>query len=84
MLTPEQKFTWKVTSHEMMTLFDEDPEDFLLRIVTQDETWVPHFDPEAPGNKSLLSVALHPFFVTASTTCEQTDTVLATQQLELN
>lgn len=30
----------------MMTLFDEDPEDVLQRIVTQDEIWVPHFHPE--------------------------------------
>lgn len=31
MLMPEQKFTWKVTSLEMMTLFDEDSEEFLLK-----------------------------------------------------
>lgn len=46
MLTPEQKFTQKVTSYEIMTLFHECSDNFLLRIVTQDETWVPHSDPE--------------------------------------
>lgn len=46
MLMLEQKFTWKVTSREIMALSDEDPEEFLRRNVTQDKTWVPHFDPE--------------------------------------
>lgn len=30
----------------MMALSDEDAEDFLLRNVTRDETWCPHFDPD--------------------------------------
>lgn len=47
LLTPEQKQVRKETSHELLDLFNEDPEDFLARLVTQDETWVPHFDPES-------------------------------------
>lgn len=47
LLTPEQKQVRKETSREVLDLFNEDPEDFLGRLVTQDETWVPHFDPES-------------------------------------
>lgn len=46
MLTPEQRQVRKETSLEILNLFNEDSEDFLNRLVTQDETWVPHFDPE--------------------------------------
>ena len=46
MLTPEQRQVRKETSIEILSLFNEDTENFLNRLVTQDETWVPHFDPE--------------------------------------
>ena len=35
------------TSQEVLNLFNADPLNFLDRIVTQDETWVPHFDLES-------------------------------------
>ena len=54
MLTPEQKNVRRETSHEVLHLFNEDPENFLDRIVTQDETWVPHFDPETKVESSQL------------------------------
>ena len=46
MLTPEQKRNRIMTSTEMLTLMIVDPEGFMARIVTQDKTWVPYFDPE--------------------------------------
>lgn len=46
MLTPEQKATRVATSTHVLDLMSSNMDDFLARIVTQDETWVPHFDPE--------------------------------------
>lgn len=46
-MTPEQKHVRRETSHEILSLFSADPKDFLNRFVTQDETWVPHFDLES-------------------------------------
>lgn len=46
MLTPEQKATRVTTSQEVLDLMASDMDGFMARIVTQDETWVPHFDPE--------------------------------------
>ena len=30
-----------------MSLYADDPEKLILQVVTQNETWVHHFDPEA-------------------------------------
>lgn len=46
MLTDEQKRRRHVISQELLEEFNADPEQFLGHIVTQDETWVHHFDPE--------------------------------------
>lgn len=46
MLTAEQKRRRHVTSQELLDEFNTDPQKFLGHIVTQDETWVHHFDPE--------------------------------------
>ena len=34
------------TSMEVLKLFQEDTDDFMQRIVTQDETWISYFDSE--------------------------------------
>lgn len=47
MLTPEQKQYRLQISQQLLQRFRADPDDFLSRLVTQDETWVHHFDPES-------------------------------------
>lgn len=47
MLTQDQKLTRLNISRELLTRFQQHPENFLRRIVTQDPTWVHHFDPES-------------------------------------
>ena len=34
-------------SKYLASLYDDDPEEFMRRVVTQDEPWVHPFDPEA-------------------------------------
>ena len=46
MLTVDQKRCRHRTCHQLLREFQENPEDFMDRIVTQDETWVHHYDPE--------------------------------------
>lgn len=46
MLTAAQKQMRVETSEVLLEQFKQNPENFLHRIVTQDETWVHHFDPE--------------------------------------
>ena len=46
MLTEDQKKTRVNVSRELLSLYQQDTEGFLARIITQDETWVHHFDPE--------------------------------------
>jgi histone-lysine N-methyltransferase SETMAR len=46
MLTMDQKRTRVVTSEALLARFRHNPENFLARFVTMDETWVHHFDPE--------------------------------------
>ena len=31
----------------LLSLYEDDPEEFMHQAVTQDETWVHHFDPKA-------------------------------------
>ncbi|XP_072042946.1 histone-lysine N-methyltransferase SETMAR-like [Amphiura filiformis] len=44
--TPDQKFVRHDLSKELLARFQTDPDYFYSRIVTQDETWVHHFEPE--------------------------------------
>ena len=46
MLTEDQKRARVNVGRELLSLYQQDEEGFLFRIVTQDETWVHHFDPE--------------------------------------
>ena len=45
MLTNDQKRTRLDTSRYLLSCYEDDPGDFIERVVTQDETRVDHFDP---------------------------------------
>ena len=47
MLTAQQKQTRAESSLALLHLYNESPEDFISRVVTGDETWVHHYDPES-------------------------------------
>ena len=47
MLTNDQKRTPLDISRYLLSHYEDDPGDFIKRVVTQDETWVHHFDPES-------------------------------------
>ena len=46
MLTNDQKRTRLDISRYLLSRYEDDPGDFIERVVTQDDTWVHHFDPE--------------------------------------
>lgn len=46
MLTPDMKQNRKQISQELLTRYAQEGDAFLNRIVTGDESWVHHFDPE--------------------------------------
>ena len=45
MLTDDQKRSRLDISRYLQSRYEENPGDFIDRVVTQDETWVHHFDP---------------------------------------
>jgi len=47
MLTEVQKADRAETSARLLSLFNENPDNFISRFVTVDETWLHHFDPES-------------------------------------
>lgn len=47
MLTAQQKQIRADSSLALLHLYNENPEDFVSRVVTGDETWVHHYDPES-------------------------------------
>ena len=47
MLTDDQKMTQLNISRYLLSRYEDDPGDFIERVVTQDETWVHHFDSES-------------------------------------
>jgi len=59
MLTDVQKADRAETSASLLTLFNENPDNFISRFATVDKTWLHHFDHESkaqrwPGNMSFL------------------------------
>jgi len=46
MLSGEMKAERVRISQELLGRFETEGEDFLKRIITGDETWVHHYDPE--------------------------------------
>lgn len=47
MLTRDQKRIRQLTSETNLAIINQDPDGFLERFLTVDETWVHHFDPES-------------------------------------
>jgi len=47
MLSDVQKADRSETSASLLSLFNENPDNFISRFVTVDETWLHHFDPES-------------------------------------
>ena len=47
MLTDDQKRTQLDISRFLLSRYEDDPSDFIGRVVTQVETCVHHFDPES-------------------------------------
>jgi len=45
-LNVDQKHQWCQLSEQLLEFFQRNPHDFLLRLVTMDETWLYHYDPE--------------------------------------
>ncbi|UYV85081.1 hypothetical protein LAZ67_X004507 [Cordylochernes scorpioides] len=46
-LTPDQKALRRKVSSDNLALFEANPEEFVNRFVTMDETWAHHFTPES-------------------------------------
>ena len=44
MLTDDRNRTWLDISRYLPSRYEDDPCDFIKRVITQDETWVHHFD----------------------------------------
>jgi hypothetical protein len=42
----DKKCQWCQSSEQLFEIFWCDPNDLLLRLVTVDETWLYHYDPE--------------------------------------
>ncbi|UYV84538.1 hypothetical protein LAZ67_X002509 [Cordylochernes scorpioides] len=47
LLTSDQKAVWRKLFSDNLALFEANPEEFLSRFVTMDETWAHHFTPES-------------------------------------
>ena len=46
MFTKDQKKRRRHVSKYLLSLYEDDPEEFMHRVVTIDETWIHHLDPE--------------------------------------
>ena len=60
MLTNDQKTTRLNISRYLLSRFEDDPGDFIKRVVTQDETWVHHVDQESKCRANNGSTLAHP------------------------
>ena len=54
MLTDDQKRSRVDISRNLLSRYEDDPGDFIDQVVTQDETWVHHFDPESKNAKHAM------------------------------
>ena len=52
MLTDAMKEKRVTMSRDLLDIYNRDPEDFHFRIVTGDETWIHHYDPESKQQSS--------------------------------
>ena len=60
MLTNDQKRAWLDISRLLLSRYEDDPHDFFAEVVTQDETWVHHFDPSQKCRATDGSTLAHP------------------------
>lgn len=60
LLTPEQKLRRKIASSENLALYQRNPNEFLRRFVTMDETWVHHYTPESKEQSKQWTAAGEP------------------------
>ena len=61
MLTEDQERSKLNISKSLFFRYEDDPEDFMDRVVTQDNTWVHHFDPKSKSKACSGSTRAHPF-----------------------
>ena len=47
MLTDDQERTRLIISNNLLSCYEDDPNDFIEQVVIQDETWVHNIDPES-------------------------------------
>ena len=47
MLTDDQKSTRLDISRYLLSRYEDDPGDFINRVIAQEDTWVHHFGPES-------------------------------------
>ena len=59
MLTDDQKRSMLDISRYLLSRNDDDPGDFIDRVVTQDQTWFHHFDPESKMQGRRVRNCLH-------------------------
>jgi len=59
-LTDVQKADHAETSASLLTLFNENPDNFISRFVTIDESWLHHFDPESKAQRMARKHATSP------------------------
>ena len=59
-LTDDQKRTRLDISRYLLSRYEDDPGDFIERVVMQDEIWVHHFDPESKSRANNGSTLAHP------------------------
>ena len=57
---PERESITCQSSKLILDFFRHDPNDFLSRLVTTDETWLYHCDPQTNNNQWIGGIAAHP------------------------
>ena len=60
MLTDDQKRIPINISRYLLIHYEDDPGNFIEQVVTQDETWVHHFDPESKMQNKQWKTLAHP------------------------
>jgi len=59
-LNADQKRQWCQSSEQLLEFLRRDPNDFLSRLVTMDETWLYHYDPETKQQSMSGGIVAHP------------------------
>ena len=60
MLTNYQKRNWLNISRNFLSHYEDDPGGSIEQVVTQDETWVHHFDPVKKAELTMEAPWLNP------------------------